>query len=280
VELERLRCSGEDEAPQAPKSASSAPPLRPPRQKTIVEYVRRGTRVASEEVTTPSTIDLLSSLSTTDFDPQNSILLQLRSEPDRLTIFLHALGSNTISMKSLPPEQLMVALTLRWVLQTFHNRAQSNEGVKEREKERWTRSEAQAFLASFSLTSTTSGEVPSIVDRNIQLTAQILAALESIEELSQVLLLSERVPSCAHLFSGKTFHFYLTGARSLEATDVTGSLWDACVEGLEDAFGEQWKKKAKKGGKVKSIPAGGTRKGLTKGSSASGMFGLLADMEV
>ena len=263
-ELERLRCSGEDGNPLAPKSTSSTRSLRPPRQKIVVEYVRRGTRMASEDVTIPSIIDLFSSLSTPDFDLQNSILLQLRPEDDRLTIFLHALGSNTSSIKSLPSPQLMVVLTLRWVLRTFSDRAQSSEGVKAREKERWTKSEAQAFLASFSPTSTMSEEIPPIVDRSIQLTAQVLTALESIEELSQILLLSKRVPSCAHLFSGKTFHLYLTGAKNPGVT-VADDLWDACVAGLEDAFGEGWKKKAKKAGKMKLVSASGTRKGTYKG---------------
>lgn len=283
-ELERLRRPGED-GPQAPKSVSSSRSQQPPRQKTIIEYVRRGTRVASEEVTAPSIIDLLSPLSTPEFDLQDPTLLQLRPEADRLTVFLHALGSNTPSITSLRREHLMVVLTLRWVLRTFDNRARSNEGVKEREKERWTKSEAQAFLASFSLkpTKSISGSIkeedtPSIVDRNVQLTAQILATLESIEELSQILLLSERVPSCAHLFSGKMFHLYLTGTRSPTA-DIPDGLWDVCVGDLEDTFGEEWKKKTKKERKVKSALTNGV-KGPSKGGPPNGMFGLLEEMKM
>jgi hypothetical protein len=75
------------------------------------------------------------------------------------------------------------------------------------------------------------------------------------------------------------FHLYLTGVRSPTA-DIPDGLWDVCVGGLEDAFGEEWKKKVKKEGRTKPVPTNGQRKGPSKGGPPSSMFGLLADMEV
>lgn len=280
-ELERLRCSGEEDKPQVQKSVSSSRSLQSPRQNSITEYVRRGTRVVGEEITVPPIVDLLNTLSTSHFDLLDPTLLQLKPETDRLTVFLHVLGSNAPSVKSLRREHLMIVLTLRWVLRTFHDRALKNEGVKEREKERWTEKEAQAFLASFSLKPTESiddpvnVDVPSIADRNVQLTAQVLTTLESIEELSQVLLLSERVPSCAHLFSGRMFHLYLNSVGS-PMGNIPDGLWDASVDGLEDAFGAEWQKKVKR---AKSVPVNGGKKRPSSGGP-NGLFGLLAEMEV
>ena len=284
-ELERLRKPGDDGVSEPPKSLPfpRAPETPPP--EIIVEYVRRGTRVTGEEVVVPLLTDLLSSLPTSDFTPRDRIPLQLRSEDDRLTVFLHALGSNTPSIKSLPPEQIMIALALRWVVRVFSDRAQSSGGIKDREKERWTKTEARAFLASFPWKvmsdQPTEGalffpeNLPSVVDRNAQLMAQVLMALESIADLSQVLLLSERVPNSSHLLSGKRFHSFLTNATA--AAVIPNGLWEACVEGLEDAFGEEWRKKAKKGPKVKMAQPG--HGSSQKSASAGGLFGLLGDME-
>jgi len=230
----------------------------------VVEYVRRGTRVVGEEVTAPFLVDLMNSLSALDFNSQDYIPLQLRSEDDRLGVLFHALGSDTLSVKSLPPEQLMIALALRWVIRLFSDRARNSGGIKDREKERWTKSEARAFLASFPWitspyqpkndTHVSAEDVPPIVDRNVQLMAQVLMALDSIADLSQILLLSERVPDQGRLLSGRRFHSFLTGMKMPTAADIPDGLWDACVEGLEDAFGEERWKKAKRGARVKTVP--------------------------
>lgn len=286
-ELERLHKPGDDEVPGPPTSLSSSRASRSPRPKTIVEYVRRGTRITGEEVTAPFLADLLGSISTNDFDSQ--MPLQLRSEQDRLIVFLHALGSNIPSVNSLPSEQLMIALALRWVVRIISDRARSSEGSKDREKERWTKTEARAFLASFpwiadpvlANDNPPSTEVsPPIVDRNIQLTAQVLMAVESISDLCQVLLLTDRVPARSHLLSGKQFHSFLTGVKSPAAANIPDGLWNACMEGLEDAYGEE---RAKKGAKVKATAvenAISPEKGISlKSASHRSLFALLGDME-
>jgi len=213
--------------------------------------------------------------------------LQLRSESDRLAVLLHALGSNTSSVKSLPSDQLMIALALRWVIRVFSDRARDSGGIKDREKERWTKIEARAFLSSFPWKADLdqpmnnklplAEDVPPIGDRNIQLMAQVLMALESIADLSQILFLSERVPDRSDLLSGIQFHSFLTGMKTPAVADIPEGLWDACVEGLEDAFGEEWRKKGKKGAEVKatSTNALSTRRGVSQG----GLFALLGDVE-
>jgi len=293
-ELEKLRLPEDGVVPDPPKSLSSSRASRTSRPKTVVEYVRRGTRVVGEEVTAPFLVDLMNSLSALDFNSQDYIPLQLRSEDDRLGVLFHALGSDTLSVKSLPPEQLMIALALRWVIRLFSDRARNSGGIKDREKERWTKSEARAFLASFPWitspyqpkndTHVSAEDVPSIVDRNVQLMAQVLMALDSIADLSQILLLSERVPDQGRLLSGRRFHSFLTGMKMPTAADIPDGLWDACVEGLEDAFGEERRKKAKRGARVKTVPTANpvsTQKGFSHtGISSGGLFDLLGDMEV
>jgi len=292
-ELDRLRKPADGGVPDPPKSVSSSQPSRIP-AKTIIEYVRRGTRIAGEEVTVPFLADLLDSLSIPEFDSQSHIPLQLRSEEDRLTVLLHVLCSNTPSLKSLPPEQLMVALALRWVVRVVGDRARDSQGVKEREKERWTKTEARAFLGSFPWvavsdqptkdTTSSTEDLPPIIDRNIQLMAQALMALESIANLSQILFLSERVPSQDHLLSGKLFHAFLTGNKIPVSDGIPENLWEACAEGLEDAFGEEWRKKAKKGAKIKATalvnPTDLSKGYSQKDASSKSLFRLLGDMEV
>ncbi|KAJ6593555.1 hypothetical protein B0H19DRAFT_1090906 [Mycena capillaripes] len=243
----------------------------------ITEYVRRGTRIAEEPVIVPSISDLLSSISSTDFVPTNAVPVLSQPEPDRFTILLRALKSDTNPIRSLPPEKLAVALCLRWVLLTLHSRAYENAS-KEREKERWTRNEARCFLAAFSWTAEESppygqeNALPEILDRNVQLTAQVLATLESIDHFSQILLITERLPSPASLFSGVDFHSCLTG---IKAVDVPDTFWDACVNDIAETFNDERKKKPKKTKQTPALPAKDSRKTVTGGS----LFGLLADAD-
>ncbi|KAJ7502920.1 hypothetical protein B0H11DRAFT_1986974 [Mycena galericulata] len=215
---------------------------------TITEYVRRGTRIAEEFVTVPSISDLLSSISSTDFAPSTTVPILLQPKQDRFTILLRALKSDTNPVRSLPPDKLAVALCLRWVLLTLHCRALETES-KEREKERWTRREARCFLAAFSWTAEENpntglgNTAPEILDRNVQLTAQVLTALESIDQFSQILLVTDYLPSPASMFSGSDFHSFLTGTKTV---DVPDTLWDACVDDIGETFGDERKKKPKK----------------------------------
>ncbi|KAJ7076855.1 hypothetical protein B0H15DRAFT_915615 [Mycena belliarum] len=276
--LQRLH--NPDDASSAPTSSSQT---RSGQLPIITEYVRRGTRIAEELVTVPSISDLLSSISSADFAPAAGIPVLARSEHDRLSILLRALKSDTIPIRSLPPDKLAVALCLRWVLLTFHLRALET-GSKEREKERWTRKEARSFLGAFSWTAqqNSSSEqdkalpeimaLPEILARNVQLTAQVLTALESIDQFSQILLLSDRVPSPASSFSGSEFHSCLTGIKTV---DVPDTLWDACTRDIEDTFTDERKKKPKKSKLPTASPTTDSRKSV-KGAS---LYELLVDAE-
>ncbi|KAJ7244192.1 hypothetical protein B0H12DRAFT_1129829 [Mycena haematopus] len=263
--LHRLHVSDDDDT--MPTSSSTRGTESP----IITEYVRRGTRIAEEPVIVPPISDILSSISTADFPPNTIPILSL-SESDRFTILLRLLKSDTPPIRSLPPEKLAVALCLRWVLSTLHSRALES-GNKEREKERWTKKEARCILAAFSWKAEEkppSGQenaLPEILDRNVQLAAQVLTTLESIAHLSQILLVNDRLPSPASLFSGVNFHSYLTGTKTV---DVPDTLWDACVEDIAETFGDERKKKPKK---TKQTPAKNSRK------PAGGLFELLVDAE-
>ncbi|KAJ6558420.1 hypothetical protein DFH09DRAFT_529788 [Mycena vulgaris] len=271
--LQRLH--GPDDASTAPTTSSSR--TRGAQSLVITEYVRRGTRIAEEPVTVPSISDLLSSISSTDFAPTNNIPILLQPEQDRFTIFLRALKSDTSPIRSLPSDKLAVACALRWVLLQFHARTLET-GSKEREKERWTRKEARCFLAAFSWTNegdTPSGEektLPEILDRNVQLTAQVLTALESIDHFSQILVVNDRLPSPASSFSGSDFHSCLTGIKTV---DVPDTLWEACVGDIEEVFADERKKKPRKAKQAAALPATDSRKNVKGGS----LFGLLADAE-
>ncbi|KAJ7209700.1 hypothetical protein GGX14DRAFT_452715 [Mycena pura] len=267
--LQRLNDS--DEVNTAPTTSESPSRTRSVPLPIITEYLRRGTRIAEEPLTVPSIPDLFSSI---DFSLNPTVPILLQPEQDRFTILLRVLKSDTDSVRSLPPEKLAAALCLRWVLQTIHLRALET-GSKEREKERWTRNEALCFLSAFPRTADenpSSGQdnaLPEIVDRNVQLTAQVLTTLESIEQFSQILLVNHRLPSPASLFSGASFHACLTGIKTV---DVSDTLWDACVGDISETFGEERKKKPKKARPAATVPA----RALGKSVKGGGLFELLA----
>lgn len=283
-QLQLLHGSDEEGTePPASESSHLHRRLKPP---VITEYIRRGTRVAEEAVAVTPLRELLSSISASESylkaDIPTPLLLWPRE--DRLTVFLQALGSDISPVRALPFEQLLVVLSLRWVLKTTHERAQATNS-KDRDNERWSRREARCLLASFSWTrsptekTTAEKEFPPIIDRSIQLMAQILLAIESIEHLSQILLLSEALPSPAYMLSGKAFHRHLAASHT-EQPDVTPLLWEACSHSLDDAFKEERKKRAKK---VKDAEGHGNSKPPNNWkqvpNSSKGLFSLLADVE-
>ncbi|KAG2366740.1 hypothetical protein BDR07DRAFT_445847 [Suillus spraguei] len=288
-ELQKLRAP--DEESEIPASVISQSRSHiPPRPKCVIEYIRRGTRVAPESVTVSDISELLVSSAFRGDSQEDWTPLPLRSTSERMSVFLHILHSRTVALEELPSEQLMCALVLRWVVRVMHLRAIESPS-KEREKEKWTRSEAGAFLAFY-----TSGghddnlrtmpdpgpgpETTPISSRSIQLMAQVLMAIESIHHLSQVLLVSERVPVRVHTLSGQTFHMLLA-QKGLNCRDTLPvGLWDACTEGLSDTFAEERQVKVKKS-KVngKSIERPPVRKAVRVGA-AGGQFGLLADLQV
>jgi len=289
-ELQKLRAPDEESGSSEPtpsRSQASPPP------KCVMEYVRRGTRVAPEEVTVSDLGRLLATSALLGDWQKKCIPLPLRSPTERMSVFLHALRSRTAAIEKLPSEQLMGALVLRWVVQTIHLRALESPS-KERENERWTRSEACAFLAFYvsqghcTDSQTTlnlhaiserniGSDATTINDRSIQLMAQVLTTIESIHQLSQVLLLSEQVPVRIHMLSGELFHTFLS-RRGLSYRDTLPlGLWEASVEELEKAFAEERPVRAKKS----KISAKQDRPAVQKAMhniEKGSQFDLLADL--
>ncbi|KAF7795578.1 hypothetical protein EIP86_006741 [Pleurotus ostreatoroseus] len=269
---------------QPPSVSSQTQSARLSKKKMVLEYVRRGTRLAAEEVTVPALSDLVSAE-----DEDDTAFVQLAPENERLTFLLRALDSDLALVTTLPAEQRVACLTLRWIVSRLSIRAQESNGNKDREKERWSKTEASAFLASFSWgapQNLSDEETVPITDRNVQLAAQVLATMDAIVRLSQVLLLDTQLPNPTLRFSGRLFHAYLSGAKPIPPHGVPDRLWHAATEGLESAFFEPSGKKRKKDRKREAEAASGvatsaqsTAKGQKlKGVAVGGKFGLLASL--
>ena len=276
-ELRRLHTS-EDEATEPPASiASSGRPNRS-RPAVITEYLRRGVRIAEEPVEVVPLHDLLPGISLSSFAAIDAPPLLLRSQDDRLTVFLRTVDCDIPSVRALSSQHLVSVLAVRWIARILSRRARET-GSKEREKERWTMNEARCFLASFAWSTAreydSQREPPPIVDRHVQLMAQYLMALEAINQLSEVLLLTERAPSTAHLFSGKLCHEFLTQIHPLEDAVIPSSLWAVATEGLSDDYQEERPKKAKKTKKERgpALPSS------AKPTTGTSLFALLGDQE-
>ncbi|KAH8087872.1 hypothetical protein BXZ70DRAFT_994577 [Cristinia sonorae] len=259
-------------------STSSSPPSTPPthKQRKVVEYLRRGARLAPEETLIPSLHEIYVHYGI----PISPIPIQLRSEADRFTLFLRVLRSDTSSIHSLSSEHLLIALTIRWTLSTIDNRARESNGSKERVRERWTKQEARAFLASFTCIEPSADTKPPIEDRNVQLVSQTLQALLAITRLSQVLLIPHRVPLPSEHYSGLVFHAFLTNTIPVPPDAVPPTLWDACVDDLGDVFLETVRKKRKKDAHGDGPKATQITNGRGKGAARGGMFDILAPAEI
>lgn len=287
-ELRRLRGpEHSSEAVPASSRSRSRPPARP---KYVSEYIRRGIRITSEEVPVP---DLAALMISSGFDETIDtgawVPIQLRSLEERMALFLHILGSNVPAVKSVSPDRLMAVLVVRWIVQTLHQRALESSMSRERELERWTRQEAYALLALYGSppsnvgdtashangTDTNSPTATPLTDRNVQLMAQILMAIETIHLLSQVLFLAEQVPARIQALSGQKLHAYLTNAIPVPEVLAPG-LWDACTASLEDAFALERPKKAKKV-KVEQVKPVAKANNRTTTRPVQGLFSLLVD---
>ncbi|PFH50876.1 hypothetical protein AMATHDRAFT_192297 [Amanita thiersii Skay4041] len=225
----------------------------------VDEYLRRGTRLTNESIEVPLLTDLLSSISASQFHFDDPTPLMLRPQEDALTVLLHVLKSDVPKVRILKGKQLTIALALRWILFTLQKRAVEFNN-REREQERWTRREALCFLLSLSTNSSEPADTP-IINRNIQIVAQVLMALDSIFTLASALLITDIIPPISSMFSGKKLHALLTGVLPLDQNGVPEHLWEACQEGLEHSFMEEKKKKSSEkaksteGVKSKSIDA-------------------------
>ena len=288
-ELHRLHSDEASENEGSQDDTATEPPasivshrLLPQGPRSVTEYLRRGTRIASDVITVKPLAELLSSISLSEYANENAPPLVLRSEEERFTIFLLALRSDLPAVRKLPSGYILAVLALRWVVQTLHIRLQESNN-KEREKERWSKNEAHCFLSSFKFVWSSNETIPlklesppPIEDRNVQLMAQILTALDIIEQLAQCLLLTDRVPSNAYQLSGQTFHALLTGKTP--PPSLPSDIWEAVEVGLLDSFQEERVKKSKKSHVEKPlVPLRAKIK--AKNSQTRGLFAMLGDMD-
>ncbi|KAH9846148.1 hypothetical protein C2E23DRAFT_951191 [Lenzites betulinus] len=279
--------------PSAPSSSQSPAPRAP---KIITEYIRRGTRLAPEEIAVTPLADLLHGIAFKT-PPNAPTPPPLWPRDARRRLLFGALGSDCPAVAALPDDALLGVLALRTVVQRMHARAQENPGVKAREQERWTHAEARAFVAALrgapkarATDADRDGDggqaavpVPVIAERSVQLVAQVMAALEAAERLAQVLLLAPALASPARRLSGARFHALLVGGTgSVDGdvdVDVEEGVWRACTEGLEGAYAtlpQRRSKKERKGRAATEVVAPAAKKGQKGGVS---MFALLADAE-
>ena len=275
----------------ATAAAQSSMASRKAQPKIVEEYVRRGMRLAPEDVIVPPLSELLASLPDGDQLQLDGTPIQLRPPEERLTLLLKALHSDVPLVRSLPPTQRIPALVMRWVAHTLHDRAQARAHDRAREQERWTPAEARSFLASFAFSSPSVLPVPDdpsapvpLADRSVQRTAQVLTALDSIARFAEVLLLRDALPSPVLRFSGRRFHAHLARGAPPAPDAVPDRLWRASVEGLGHAFAEPpgKKKKKKKREKREAPEQPPPQKGGKKGGGGvqvGGKFGLLADVD-
>ena len=281
-ELQRLHSGSEEDV----RSQATDPPpsiISHRSQRTgkavVTEYVRRGTRIALEPTTVKSISGLLASIDLESLGEDEAPPLTLQPENTRFQVFLRILGSDEDVIRGVPSEMLLPVLSVRWVVQSMDSRWKET-GSREREKERWSKKEAFAFISAFSWPEDSVSEEdsqvvenPPILDRNVQLIAQASMAMDTINQLSQALLLTDKVKRAAQRLSGKKFHALLTEAR---ATEIPNNIMVALVWNLEEAFQPDSlpkKKKTSKASKVASpAPAKKTR-------GASGLYALLGNME-
>ena len=279
---------------ETPRSETPPPEVR--KRKVVTEYVRRGLRIDLEDLQVGFLPELLEELEIPLEGP-----IQLAPESTRLRLFLTILDAEEAAAKlrGIPPESIIPALAVRWVVSVLHDRAVGSEGSKERVMEKWTRSEVKALLLAFIRPAIPvvedEGEAPPVVreiqDRHVQLVAQALASLEAVILLAQVLLLGfdRRVPlSLVAHFSGKRFHRLLdSGHVELSSSsEVLDPLINVVSAGLDaEAFADEGykrrkvrKEQQKEKNSPQALPAGAKLNGRG-GFSKGGMFGVLANVD-
>ena len=269
-------------------AASVSAPSTP--LKTVTEYVRRGTRLVPEVVTIQPLADLLADLSPGLSDIDTTLPPQLWPDTARRTLLLRALGSDCARVARISDENLLAVLVVRWVVRRMDERARESAGTKERMAERWMQAEARAVLACLtadgergdSEEDVRAGEP--VIERHVQLVAQVSAALGAAEQLAQVLLLVPAARAPARRFSGARCHALLSKREALAAGELDEEVWGACVDGIEAAYAVPPQKRAKER-KVQNVKAShvtstGKSMKVQRGSKQGGMYGLLADVEV
>jgi len=312
IDVEEEESSGEDSAledPLAPlrgalrrlsgiETRSETPPPEVRKRKVVTEYVRRGLRIDLEDLQVGFLPELLEELGIPLEGP-----IQLAPESTRLRLFLTIIHAEEAAgkLRGIPPERIVPALAVRWVISVLYDRAVKSEGSKDRFMEKWTGSEVKALLLAFIRpTAPAVGNeseeappaAPEIQDRHVQLMAQVLASIEAVILLAQALLLDfdRRIPLnlVAH-FSGKRFHQLLNGghAEVSSSSEVLDPIMDVVSAGLDaEAFVDEAYKKRKvkkeqqkEKSSPRASPAGAKLNGRG-GFSGGGMFGVLADVGI
>ena len=278
---------------ETPRSETPPPEVR--KRKVVTEYVRCGLRINLEDVQVKFLPELLEEVEIPLEGP-----IQLAPESTRLRLFLTIIDAEETAgkLKGVPPEQIIPALAVRWVVSVLYDRSVETEGAKDRFGEKWTRSEVKALLLAFIRPTApavdnegegVSRPTTEIQDRHVQLMAQILASLEAIIPLAQALLLDfdRRIPlSLVARFSGKRFHQLLNdGHAEISSSEVLNPLMDVVVAGLDaEAFAEVHKKRKvrkeqqKEKSSPQALPVGAKLNGKSGFSSGGGMFGVLAEV--
>ncbi|KAH0829199.1 hypothetical protein J3R83DRAFT_2748 [Lanmaoa asiatica] len=259
-ELRRLRGTGEDSAPASATSRSRSRPPAPP--KCVTEYVRRGTRIASEQVRVP---DLAALMTSSGFDGSLDsdawVPVQLRSLEERVALFLHILGSN-------------VPCCQKRIARPTHGRPRAEMDLANTPSTDFGERHEQAGHTSGK--NANSPSTMPLTDRNVQLMAQILTAIETIHLLSQVLFLTDKVPANIQVLSGEKFHAYLSSPTPVPAAAILPGLWDACTASLGDAFALERQQKVKKP-KVEQVNQVAKANSRTTTRPGQGLFSLLVD---
>jgi hypothetical protein len=260
--------------------------------KTVKEHLRRGTRLAEEDVPVRS-FSALQDMNAWPPEWQNDrtatpdIPLVLRDEGERLQVLLRIVGSDGAHLEDLPHDQLAPVAAVRYVVRQLALRARE-KGNKDSEKEKWSKKEARAVLSAFDWTRSVSDSVGDEVDnspetpditvenKNVQIVAQFFSALEAIHHLAQSLLLAGRVPNPVHLFSGRRCH---TALVSHTQVDLPSAMWDASAHNIDDHFALERGKRAKKTTTPQSMSKSPSfRSGTNNSQTTASMFALLSGM--
>lgn len=285
-ELQRLHISDVDAERDSSVSVVSQRSNRIGSPK-VIEYVRRGTRIAAETIQVVSLGDLLSRIpcSISEADADEMISLVQKPIEERFTVFLRILESDLHCVRNISRDYLYPILAIRWIVRCLHRR-ETETGSREREREKWTTREAKCLCATFAFWTLGPSDVvgghesPPVQDRNVQLSAQFLTTMETIEHLVQALLLTSFVPPTVHRFSGKLFHAYLSGSLALPDNDSSiEQMWQACHVGLIEAFREDWVQgKEKRRSHANNATAVATRSQKTRQAGGKAGFSLLANL--
>ncbi|KAF9243114.1 hypothetical protein BU15DRAFT_86527 [Melanogaster broomeanus] len=249
IELQRLRASEEPSENLTSASSRSRSRPSPHHPKCVIEYVRRGSRMAPEEVQVPSVTALIASSGFGEtIDLAVWVPVQLWSLDDRMTLFLQILGSNFPAVRDLPSDRLMACSRSEMGGANTPIFALWRVASSGRGRERGGRARSSHF--------------PCTTRRNGQITPT-----RTYQQTFRHFLGWRSIPTW-------------TGFIAVPVDALPQVLWDACTLSLEDAFGVEKQKKTRKSNqspsKTSQFPEQPNSKVKTSGH---GLFSLLGDQE-